>query len=234
MAVQVLWTGRKNLEKVNWEHDPSKKFSFSQDFVERKNHLWQQMTTDYPQIYDGTIIVLEKYQEKEDQVTFNTRSIKFSEMVMLERNSLPMPESLGPLGFQAIILNQPENHFLIGKRSEKSEYRPGFLTIPGGLFELEDIGGSVKSACLRELNEEMELSFDESEMFLVAILQDYSLGINLLLECQILDEWNSNALFVKGNEEWEKKLRWITFDQALNLDEKTIMEGLSFIKNHRT
>jgi ADP-ribose pyrophosphatase YjhB (NUDIX family) len=232
MVVQVLWKGRKNLENIRWKHDASKKFSFSQEFMERKNQLWAEMTAEFPQIYDGTIVVLEKYQVEEAQIIFYNRSIKFSELVMLERNNLPMPESLGPLGFQAVVLNQPKSHFLMGKRSEKSEYKPGYLTIPGGLFEMDDLKGSVKDACLRELNEEIDLQFDESEMHLIAILKDYGLGINLLIESQILEE-RSTAHYVTGNEEWENKLQWMTFANAQNLDEKLILEGLSFIKNHR-
>jgi len=232
MAVKVLWSGRKNLDDIKWKYDKSKEFFFSHDFMERKNQLWQQMIVEFPKIYDGTIIVLEKYQ-LETHITFHTRSIKFSEMMMLERNNLPMPESLGPLGFQTVILNKPKSHFIMGKRSLKSDYKPGYLTIPGGLFELSDLNGSVKDACLRELNEELDLQFDELEMFLIAILKDYGLGVNLLIECQIRGGRYETNQYITGNEEWENKLKWTSFDNAQNLEEKIILEGLSFIKNHR-
>lgn len=153
---------------------------------------------------------------------------------MHDKGKIPFKSSLGSLGFQCVVLNKNRNAFLIGERAHTSDYKPGWLTLPGGIFELDDTKKAVQKACLRELTEEVTINVKIKSLRLRAILREQNnLGTILLIEA----ETDSNVprerikrTKVGGNEEWENnELEWIDIAD-LNTLSKPLMEGITFLK----
>lgn len=230
----ILWEGRIPLSSVLWRFNSSKPLEFSSAFEERRQFLWKSMQIQYPHLYDGEILILSHFSFENTKLILYTRSIRFSQILVHLKDGLKVPE-YGSLGFQAIITNPPSHSFLlVGERSHESEYKPGFLTIPGGIFEADDTKNSLINACLRELTEEISISLNRSSFYLVAILLEASyLGTCLLVEVEILLD-NENPILtgqkIFGNEEWEKnQLEWILFSQIREMTQKRLTEGLSYL-----
>jgi ADP-ribose pyrophosphatase YjhB (NUDIX family) len=91
--------------------------------------------------------------------------MKFSTLVYLNYKRRKLSESLGSIGFQLFIRDPTKKKFLLGKRAQSSDYKPGHYTIPGGMFEVEDCEGTVENAVLREIKEELLLCLDPSTIY---------------------------------------------------------------------
>ncbi|MFW9992196.1 MAG: NUDIX domain-containing protein [Candidatus Odinarchaeota archaeon] len=214
MNDSVIWTGRVPLSSITWVFDESKRFSFSPSFEKKRQETWKYMTQHYPWIYDGELLALDDLSVENSALKLMMRSIRFSQLVTHERNGLRLPESLGSLGFQAVITNSNNTHLLIGERAQSSDYKPGFITLPGGIFETSDMQSSLQDACLRELREEIALPLNEQSMFSIALIRDTNhTGSIILVEGKASASFTSSELnsgTVAGNEEWEgNKLWWL-------------------------
>ncbi len=149
-----LWSGKFPISDVIWTFLPDKKFEFSTKFPNEKNEHWKSYLLQFPNLYDGDLLFLDNFSVKERMIVLTTRSMKFSTLTYLERNKIKLKESLGSIGFQLFIRDPIGDNFLLGKRAQSSEYKPGYYTIPGGMFEVDDSNDSVANACLREINED--------------------------------------------------------------------------------
>jgi 8-oxo-dGTP pyrophosphatase MutT (NUDIX family) len=230
-----LWSGKLPISDVIWTFLSDKKFEFSCKFLNEKNDHWNRYLQQFPRLYDGDLLFLDNFSVKEGRMVLTTRSMKFSTLTYLERNRIKLTESLGSLGFQLFIRDPTGENFLLGKRAQSSEYKPGHYTIPGGMFEVDDSVDSVTNACLREINEELNLNLDPNTIYLTAILRELSdLGVVLLLECSLNKKIHSHLLEQKelvANEEWEGcNVYWFPFASINELDHKLLMEGLVYHK----
>ena len=235
-----LWSGKLPISDVIWTFLPDKKFKFSSKFLRKKNDNWRSYLLQFPLLYDGDLLFLDNFLVEDGRMVLTTRSMKFSTLTYLECNKIKLTESLGSLGFQLFIRDPTEENFLLGKRAQSSEYKPGHYTIPGGMFEVDDSVDSVTNACLREINEELSLNLDPNKVFLVAILRELNnLGVVLLLEYSLDKRIHSHILEQKklvANEEWEGRyVYWFPFASINELDHKLLMEGLvyNWIKQNR-
>jgi 8-oxo-dGTP pyrophosphatase MutT (NUDIX family) len=229
----ILWSGKISLENIDWMFLPNKQFNFSPQFIKKRENYWNEFISKYPHVYDGNLLFLEEFLPDKESVKLFTRAMKFSSLVYLESEKIPLSESLGSLGFQIFIRDPSGQCFLIGKRAQTSDYKPGHYTIPGGMFEVEDIGDSVANACLREIEEEISLPLDPGAIFLTNILGELSnLGTVLLLECTLEKDSHSNYINrekLSANEEWEDYMvYWYPFDSINKLNRFEIMEGLLY------
>ncbi|MFX1513652.1 MAG: NUDIX domain-containing protein [Promethearchaeota archaeon] len=233
--LNILWTGHIPLNSIKWTLDSSKHFTFSSSFKHRRVTLWEFMINKYPKIYDGTLLVLDNFFIEDATINLIMRSMKFSQVLVYIRDKLQLPESLGPLGVQFLITNPLKTHILIGKRANASEYMPGALAQPGGMFEMSDIETSVLDACLRELHEEVNLEVNEETMTLLALYREYNLiGSNILVEVVTDEDFSEKELTqqkIEGNEEWKSnQLWWFPLSRICELNPQQIMEGLAFLQ----
>ncbi len=235
MATQnfKLWSGKLPIRDVLWKFLPEKKFNFSSGFLKEKDEHWKNYLQQYPRLYDGNLLLLDDFSVEEGRIVFITRSMRFSTLTYIINKSIKLEESLGSLGFQMFISDPTGEKFLLGTRSKSSEYKPGHYTIPGGMFEVDDIADSVTNACLREINEEISISLDPHTIYLTGILRELNnLGIVLLLECSLDINIHSHLLEQKklaANEEWEGSfVSWFPFASINELDSSLLMEGLVY------
>ncbi|MFX1285512.1 MAG: NUDIX domain-containing protein [Promethearchaeota archaeon] len=229
-----MWEGRIPLSSVTWTYDPKKHFWFPPSFEERRLQIWYSMLSHYPHLYDGEILVLDHFFLEKGILRLSTRSVRFSKILVHMKDNLKFPK-YGSLGFQAIVTDPTHSYLLIGKRSHFSEYKPGYHTIPGGMFEKSDINNSLIDACLRELTEEISIDINPKSFYLIAMLLEANhLGTCLLVEVETkekLSSSNNHESKILGNEEWENnQLEWILFSQICDLDQKRILEGLDFLR----
>ncbi len=229
----ILWEGRVPLSEVSWSFDLTKRFHVSPSFEKRRRQVWNSMHNQFPHLYDGEILILDDFSTEKNTLKLSTWGIPFSVILVHQNDNLKVPK-YGSLGFQAIISNPSHSHLLVGERSHVSEYMPGYLTLPGGIFESTDLEKSLVEACLREINEEISISTIEESFQLIAILPEIKqLGTCLLVEAETTETNNlsdSNHKII-GNEEWENnQLEWIPFSRISTLDRNRLMEGLCYLQ----
>ncbi|MFW9779069.1 MAG: NUDIX hydrolase [Candidatus Heimdallarchaeota archaeon] len=236
-SARVFWEQKITLSDVSWEHDPHYRFNFSSKILRLSKLHWKALSRQYPALYDGKILVLQNFSDKSGILKLTTSWIEFSLLVYHNYNKLSIPGTLGVLGCKVLITNPKETHFLLGVRSQKSEYKPGFVTLPGGLFEISDITNTVQEACLRELREELEIQVQEDVMDLIAIIRGEKGNSAILMiytTCRTLGNGGvpDVSIPVVGNEEFQDNLlRWTSFEQIPYLESPNLMEGLQYLKN---
>ncbi|MFW9855704.1 MAG: NUDIX domain-containing protein [Candidatus Thorarchaeota archaeon] len=239
-SAKVFWEQKITLSDVSWEHDPQYRFNFSSKVLRLSKLHWKELSRQYSALYDGRILVLQNISESSGVLTLTTSWIEFSLLAYHNRNELSIPGTHGVLGCKVLITNPKETHFLAGVRSQKSEHKPGFLMLPGGLFEISDINGTLQEACLRELREELEIQVQEDLMDLIAIIRGEKGNAAILMihtKCGILGDGEAPdvSIPVAGNEEWQDNiLRWIPLEQIPYLDSTNLMEGLKYLKSRNS
>jgi ADP-ribose pyrophosphatase YjhB (NUDIX family) len=232
----VLWEGQLPISSIRWIFDSNKKFTFSSKFRMGREKHWRQLTQTYPTLYDGKLLILQHYSIKNSVLILETRELRFSSLVYLMHLNYSLPESYGSLGFQVFVTHPAEDKFLIGKRSSSSEYKPGYYTIPGGMFEVRDIKDGLHTACLREIKEELFMDLNHSTLSLIAILHELNgFGVVLLFQCSLNEDLlllESSEGYFRANEEWQdKRLYWLPFSEIPTLNKNKIMEGLLLYYN---
>ncbi|MFX0206380.1 MAG: NUDIX hydrolase, partial [Candidatus Hodarchaeota archaeon] len=132
----------------------------------------------------------------------------------------------------AIITDPKHKYLLIGERAHKSDYRPGYQAIPGGIYEKGDSESSLLKACLRELKEEVTIDVNQHSFYLIAMVREASgLGICLLVEVETTSP-DSPLKKIQGKEEWERNiLEWIKFSQIREIRHDKISERLYFLRS---
>jgi ADP-ribose pyrophosphatase YjhB (NUDIX family) len=228
-----IWSGKRPIADVIWTFLSEKKFQYSSKFIEKKNDYWRSFIREFPHVYDGNLLFLDEFSIEEKKLILITRSMRFSTLVYLNYKRIRLSESLGSIGFQIFIRDPNEEKFLLGKRAQFSDYKPGYYTIPGGMFEVDDCEDTVEKAILREVEEELSLCLDSSTIYLTNILRELNdLGVVLLLECTLDDKISSNILEeekLPANEEWEEKyVYWYPYTSVSELDHSCLMEGLLY------
>jgi len=230
--ITPIWEGLLEIQKISWEHNPHKFISINPETFPKIKINWMNQKKKYPNLYDGTILLLNDliFGEQSYFLHLKTSPINFSILNYFVQNEMVLPETYGSLGFQVIIKSLENTHLLVGKRSQLSEYKPLFWTVPGGMLEEKDIKQPFIKAVIRELSEEINLSINSDSFKLIAILPEISgNGIVLLLKIIINNDIDLKKP-ISGNEEWEDRiLHWIPNNELTNLDPERIMEGLLYL-----
>jgi len=235
--LEFFWSGNLPLSSVSWQYDSSKVIQFSDSFNKNCSEFWLELKKEFLNLYDGKLLAVTDIEYSENSIVFHLGNVRFSQITYHYKKKLPLSESLGSLGFQAIIYNPSRTHVLVGQRSLGSEYRPGDFGIPGGIFEVQDTESTIVDACLRELIEEISIEVIPETMKILAIFREMNqIATGMIIEMESQEEINvSQDSFsqVEGNEEWENKvLNWYPLAQVAKLESKISMEGVIFIQNY--
>ena len=231
--LEIFWKGKIPLENVKWNFFSEREHFLSDELEIRREEIWKNEIANYPETYDGDILILEDFHLIDDQMVFNLGFIKFSRVLTLDKVK-QRPPGYGTLGMQAIIFSPCETNVLAGIRSDTLPYCPLFHTVPGGILEVFDTKGNFESACMRELNEEVEINL-EPEKFLSAIIQEYhgSVGAAAIITTSVSDNPKMDEK-IKGNEEWKDGLlSWYPVDHLEDVKFENSLEGLLFLKSER-
>lgn len=229
--LEVFWRGRIPLEKVTWHLNPDSILVLSSELEGERDKVWTSTLREYPNSYDGNLVVLLDYQISESSAHFQLGSITFSRILTLEKAGI-RPDAYGSLGFQSIIFSPNREFVVVGERAKESLYCPLYHAIPGGILEISDTKGSFEQACMREIEEETDIELEE-EKHLVAIIGEVhgSVGIIAMIEAVAKNPIDYDAPIL-GNEEWtDRQLHWVHVDELDQFTVDTSLEGPIFLKN---
>lgn len=228
---EVLWKGCLALTTATWKLDPSWTYELPLELEQSRAAIWNQAKKDFPHIYDGKLLCLTSYNCEANELTLHVGIIRFSQMMTHERTDVPIHDGYGSLGVQVAIFTQDRRSLLVGERSHNSDYRPGWLAIPGGIFEETDVNNSIIEAINREMREEVALKLHQSFALRALLKMHPHTSTALLVEVQLSEaETIDVSKSVMGNEEWEGQiLRWLPCSELPHLNRERIFEGLDFI-----
>lgn len=233
LDLKTIWRGKIPLEDVVWNFSSEREYFLSEELEKQREEIWTRTVATYPETYDGKILILDEFLQTNHQMVFDLGFIKFSRVLTLDKVK-QRPPKYGTLGMQAIIFSPCWTNILAGKRSENLQYCPLFHTTPGGILEASDTEGSFESACMREINEEVEIEL-ESKKYLVGLLTELhgSVGTVALISGTASGNPKLNEA-IPGNEEWiDNKLSWYPLDNLEDVKFENSLEGLLFVKKER-
>lgn len=234
--VAILWKGDLPLSSLKWEFDTTKEIAFTLKIEEKIADFWQKAVQNKPTLYDGTLLCLHNIDYNSPEIKLILGFIPFSVVFYHYQNKLPLKVTMGSLGFQVLIYNPNRTHILVGERAATSDYKPGYLTVPGGIFEKDDLEGSIVTACQREIIEETSLETKSDSFKLLSIYrEDHKVATGLLVEVETRNEIDVNehsTLAISGNEEFEnQQLTWFPCSRLNELKDKLMLEGLRLTIN---
>lgn len=224
----VQWEGRIPLGSMTWTLVDDKEILLKPELEKERFQVWSETLKRYPNVYDGRLLVLNRFQVTSHAAHLTLGVISFSRVITLTKLGCAQGGH-NSLGFQTIIMSPDRNYILVGVRSKHSMYCPLYLTTPGGMLEAEDAKGSVEAACARELDEEVRLEIAR-EKYLVALVNDVKgvSGANLIVEAMASGKVNPRELVI-GNEEWmNSHLKWLSVKDLGSLDTSRALEGLVY------
>jgi 8-oxo-dGTP pyrophosphatase MutT (NUDIX family) len=151
-------------------------------------------------------------------------------MFMIE-NKLSIQEGIGMLGVQYIISHPKQPFILVGRRSPSQPYYPHAITLPGGMLEVYDMEKAPSIALMREASEEVNLPF-ESIPQLTAILSGWNnVSVTFLISTTLNENFPIDpSERLKGDDEWENGLFWLSKDQLTALKDDQLLDGLLYYK----
>jgi 8-oxo-dGTP pyrophosphatase MutT (NUDIX family) len=224
----TLWRGRFPLDWIDWKLDSGKEFTLSPELESKRNEIWQNIISEYPETYDGRLLVLDEFNIDSQNIFLNMGFITFSRILTLEKYNLGFHQ-YGCIGAQALILSPDKTHILFGQRSEGMMYCPLYYGGPGGMSEIADAELPFQTAILREIEEEVNLNF-QTEKYLLAIMKDLytKVGVCFLVECIVPEPFDLNTPVV-GNEEWiDNQLQWYPIEDLESLEPSQCLESPIF------
>ncbi len=229
--MQIHWRGNIRCEKIDWILD-DKEITLDDALEARRDDIWKSVVSDYPDTYDGNLLSLQHYNTDSDSMTLYMNTIKFSRILTLERLKVHL-KPYGAIGMQLIVLSPDKDRILIGQRSKDAMYCPLFYSVPGGMLEIEDTKSSFRDACLREFNEETQLSLSK-DIHLVGIASEINgtVGVVFLL-CGTARDPVDVGMPVQGNEEWENRiLRWYSVRELSQFTFSNSLEGVVYARKN--
>jgi ADP-ribose pyrophosphatase YjhB (NUDIX family) len=229
--LNLLWKGRIPLEKVEWELDRKGGYKLSPELETKREEIWQKIVTDYPDSYDGSLLVLNDFSINSKSAFLKMGFIRFSRILTLEKFKSAF-HKYGCMGVQSLIFSPKKTHILLGQRSEELMYCPLYYSGPGGMLETADAENPFQDAIMREVVEEVQVDF-QLERYLVTIAKDLytKVGVCFLVECEVAEPFNLSAS-VEGNEEWsDNQLLWYPIEDVRNLEESLFLESPVFVRD---
>ena len=230
---EIYWSGNGALSNIHFLKDNF--FEYKESKLETKiSELWNDHKKEFPQDYDGKLLFLNDIEFEEELDSCNNHFflqvswIRYSTLIGLTKLEIPM-KKYGILGNQVAIFDESEKFILVGKRKTNQRYAPGLLTLPGGMFEVDDIKLGP-SSFLRELHEEVHINIKKTKF--IALLSEHTTNSSIFLIKGILSqEFNPHEIFVdQDNEFEEKQLFWLHVNQLKKLHPSTLMEGLTYLQ----
>jgi ADP-ribose pyrophosphatase YjhB (NUDIX family) len=228
--MQVYWTGSVPVSKVSWIHrdDELELPEWLEDGRERE---WRKLKEDYPDSYDGDVLVLRNYRKVSSGLSLETCFMKFSALNTLQVHGEHL-RPYGSIGMQMIVLSPDKKSILYGQRAANILYCPLFHSVPGGILEVRDTKGSFEDAVLREFREEVKLP-SPTGLNLISIVSEIHGSVGCIFIIKGVMEVSDGAhSIVRGNDEWmNEALHWHHADSLQPLDEKSMLEGLLLAKH---
>ena len=223
-----LWNGKIDLKLVKLNYSDKYNFQPNEYLKNKRDEFWSKEKAKHPEIYDGQILFCRNFEVKEDSLVFNVGCIQYSFLNLILRESVKFDGAIGYFAFRSKIKNPKNGAFLIGQKSSSAQFDPNFYTLPGGLFELSDLGRHVIYGCKREIEEEIGVEIDKNSLNLIAINKHRrNNGVILIVECKI-DPQHVNS--IEGNYEWKKDgLKWTTINELYLLDFEILHDDIRYI-----
>ncbi|MBS3793950.1 MAG: NUDIX domain-containing protein [Candidatus Thorarchaeota archaeon] len=225
----VYWKGRVATGNIEFEHS-HERILLSHKLEEIREHIWEETVQQYPNSYDGDILVLEGVSSKNERMILHTKEIKFSRVLVLERIGQKLGE-YGTVGLQMAVFSENHQYILYGERAHTEMYCPGLYSLPGGMLEVSDTEGSFDHACMREFLEEVSIDIHEGR-HLIGIVKDLhsAVGITLIVKGEAKTKPQAGRQ-IQGNKEWkDETLKWYDVDSLASLGKHQVLSGLLFLK----
>ena len=229
--MKIYWKGSIPCKKIQWFLEGEHKI-LPTNLEERREEIWKRVLTEYPDSYDGDLLELKEFKANEEDMELSMNIIKFSRVLTLERLGEYL-KPYGTIGMQMVVLSHDREYLLIGQRASSSMYCPLYYSCPGGMFEVSDTEGSFEEACLREFNEEVELTLNDN-LKLLAITSEINgtVGVVFLLVGTTRNPPDV-TIPVKGNEEWEDtQLLWYSIQSLDRFTYSNSLESIVFVKEY--
>ncbi|MHA2315370.1 MAG: hypothetical protein ACXACF_08860, partial [Candidatus Hermodarchaeia archaeon] len=134
----VYWHGPIKTENVDWQLSSDSEIVLPEELELKREKIWQKIVDQYPKAYDGMLLRLDSFSEKEERLGLNMSYISFSRVQTVLQSNVRL-EPYGVLGVQAIILSPNRRHLLYGERSKDHMHCPQFLGSPGGMLSIDDV-----------------------------------------------------------------------------------------------
>ncbi|MGY5854379.1 MAG: hypothetical protein RTU92_12500 [Candidatus Thorarchaeota archaeon] len=197
----------------------------------KREEIWSKTLTDYPDTYDGRLLVLRELKITSDNINLEVGYIRFSNLLTLHTLGESL-DKFGSLGMQALVFTPDKKYTLLGERAHDSMYCPLFLSSLGGHLEMIDTESTVEEGVMREVREEMKLEVAD-EKNLIALVGELhgTVGVALVIElvsAEIIDVDKP----VVGNDEWRNhELSWNPTEFLESIGPKLALDGVVFAKN---
>jgi 8-oxo-dGTP pyrophosphatase MutT (NUDIX family) len=226
-----LWEGNHPLEQMRWGDLDLKEYILPYSLDIKRKEAWQDHLIIRPSDYDGKLIYLYSFQFHGNQLELNVGFIRFSTVMFMIENKLSIQEGIGMLGVQYIISHPKQPFILVGRRSPSQPYYPHAITLPGGMLEVYDMEKAPSIALMREASEEVNLPF-ESIPQLTAILSGWNnVSVTFLISTTLNENFPIDpSERLKGDDEWENGLFWLSKDQLTALKDDQLLDGLLYYK----
>lgn len=230
---EVYWSGKGDLSNIYFLKDNF--FEYKElEHQQRINELWNEHIKTYSHDYDGKLVILDSFELEEELngskklFIFHVSWIHYSTLVGLTKLTIPI-KNYGVLGSQIAIFDPTEQYILVGKRKVNQMYAPGILTLPGGMFEIDDLKPG-KNPFLRELHEEVRISINKP--ILIALLAEHTKRSSIfLIKATLSQPFNSDQVFDDLDNEFEEnKLFWLKIEELKKFDPSNLMEGLTYLQ----
>ena len=150
---KAFWSGTFLLNKILFQNDHILE-NCDDNLQKNIKSIWTRYLQNYPDSYDGKLILLHEFEYTEDlrgdnsYLLLKVSNINYSTIIGLRGLQIPI-QDYGILGTQIAIFNDKRTHVLVGRRKYDQEYAPGILTFPGGILEISDIN-NPETSLLRE------------------------------------------------------------------------------------
>jgi ADP-ribose pyrophosphatase YjhB (NUDIX family) len=231
--LKFLWRGKIPTNDVNWTF-LEQELILPKELESIKDEIWLETTRNHPEIYNGRVLTLDKFQTNNETMQFSLSFMRFSSTLTLARIKRH-PPCLGSLGFQAIIFSRDKMHVLAGTRCEETHYCPLFYSVPGGILETLDTAGDFDSACLREISEETSVNLMPSRNIVALVPELHGTAGAVAIISGVAKGSYDISEKMPGNNEWlNQELRWYNVDELERFSSDNSLEGLLFVKSERS
>jgi len=230
--IDVLWEGNLLLYNINWNARNVVKCNYFQEYEHEAKKNWSLHIKKHPNDYDGTLLFLENFSFKDNQLDLEISLFKFSMANYLLKQKIPLSKGYGALGTQYLVFSPKKDHILVGQRAKTQSYYPRAINVPGGILEVDDPANAPAATLTRELREEVILPLN-SNFNLVAILGGWdNVSVTLLISTTI-QKMNFDPIetYPSDNYEWESNLRWLSLKTLEKMPSTNFLDGLTYFQS---
>jgi len=232
--LKAIWEGELPLDQIMWRNMSFKEFQLSNKHESEIKVNWDKHVKDYPSDYDGKLLFLENFQFEDNYIYLDISFVKFSTIIFMVKNKIPVKKGIGMLGTQCLIFSPNKEFILVGERSLSQNYYPGALVNVGGMLELDDLKKTPKEALMREVYEEIHIPL-ESDALLKAILVGWNkISVTFLTSSSISTCYSFNPdeeTIPADKHEFESNLHWLSIQDLKKLPPDQLLDGLIYYRS---